>query len=341
MNISKWALANSKLVYYFITILVVGGILSYMNMSKLEDPAITVKQAVVVTTYPGASSYEVELQVTDKLEKAIYTMKGIEKVDSRSTADLSIITVNLDRTTPNSEIEQLWDILRRKISDAQSSLPEGASQSMVVDSYGDVFGMFYALTSDGYSPEELADYADFIKKSVQRIKGVSKIELYGVLTPTIDISIYEDRIAHMGISPTEVIQTIMGQNKMVYSGYYKSGEHRIRVSVDDKYNTVEELQTLIIQGHEGDQILLKDIALIEKGFIEPTRNSMTFDRQAAIGISISALAGTDITKVGREVDAQIEALKSTKLPAGIDCHKVFYQPEKVEVAINTFIKNLL
>ncbi len=190
MNISKWALANSKLFYYIVAILVVGGVLSYQSMSKLEDPAITVKQAVVVTTYPGASSYEVELQVTDKLEKAIYTMKGIEKLDSRSTADLSLITVNLDRTIPDKEIEQYWDILRRKISDAQSSLPDGASQSIVMDSYGDVFGMFYALTSDGYTNEELADYAELIKKRVQAIEGVSKIELYGVQTPTIDISIY-------------------------------------------------------------------------------------------------------------------------------------------------------
>ncbi|MFI3283220.1 MAG: efflux RND transporter permease subunit, partial [Rikenellaceae bacterium] len=341
MNISKWALANSKLVYYFITILVVGGVLSYINMSKLEDPAITVKQAVIVTTYPGASSYEVELQVTDPLEKAIYTMKGVEKIDSRSTADLSIITINIDRTTPTGEIEQQWDILRRKISDAQSKLPEGANTSVVVDSYGDVFGMFYALSSDGYTNEELTDYADLIKKRVQRIKGISKIELFGVMSPTVDISIYEDRIAHLGISPTEVIQTIMGQNKSVYSGYFKSGEHRIRVSVNDKFTTPQELQNLIIQGHEGDQILLKDIARIERGYLEPTRNAMFFDRKPAIGISISALAGTDITKVGREVETLLDELKQTKLPAGVECHKVFYQPEKVENAINTFIINLL
>ncbi|MFI3301531.1 MAG: efflux RND transporter permease subunit [Rikenellaceae bacterium] len=341
MNISKWALSNSKLVYYVIAILVVGGVLSYMSMSKLEDPAITVKQAVVVTTFPGASSYEVELQVTDKLEKAIYTMKGIEKVDSRSTADLSLITVNLDRTIPDKEIEQQWDILRRKISDAQSSLPSGASQSIVMDSYGDVYGMFYALTSDGYTNEELVDYAELIKKRVQSIDGVSKIELYGVKTPTIDISIYEDRIANMGISPTEVLQEIMGQDKTVYSGYFKSGEHRIRVSVNDKYSNIADLENLIIQGHEGDQILLRDIAKVERGYMEPMRNAMYFDRQPAIGISISALSGTDITKVGREVEAQIQHLKETKLPVGIDYHKVFCQPEKVEDAINTFILNLI
>ncbi len=341
MNISKWALANSKLVYYFMAILVVGGILSYLSMSKLEDPAITVKQAIVVTTLPGASSYEVELQVTDKLEKAIYMMKGIEKIDSRSSADLSIITVNLNRTIPDKEIEQYWDILRRKVADAQSHLPEGASQSVVMDSYGDVFGMFYALSSDGFSNEELADYADLIKKRVQKIKGISKIELYGVMTPTVDISIYEDRIANMGISPTEVIQTIMGQNKTVYSGYFKSEEHRIRVSVNDKYRTAEELERLIIQGHEGDQVLLKDIAKVEDGYIEPMRNALYFDRQPAIGISISALAGTDITKIGREVESVMAELKRTKLPAGIEYNKIFYQPEKVEDAINSFILNLL
>ncbi|MFR9602701.1 MAG: efflux RND transporter permease subunit [Rikenellaceae bacterium] len=341
MNISKWALANSKLVYYFIAILAVGGILSYTNMSKLEDPAITVKQAMVVTTHPGASSYEMELQVTDKLEKAIYTMKGIEKIDSRSSADLSIITVNLDRTIPDKEIEQYWDILRRKISDAQSSLPEGSSTSVVIDSYGDVFGMFYALTSDGFSNEELTDYAELIKKRVQQIKGISKIELYGVKSPTIDISIYEDRIANMGISPTEVIQTLMGQNKTVYSGYFKSSEHRIRVNVNDKYRSAEELENLIIQGHEGDQVLLKDIAKIERGYIEPQRNALYFDRKPSIGISISALAGTDITQLGREVEKVMEEIKENKLPAGIDFNKVFYQPEKVEDAINAFILNLI
>ncbi|MFI3267880.1 MAG: efflux RND transporter permease subunit [Rikenellaceae bacterium] len=341
MNISKWALANSKLIYYFIAILVIGGVLSYVNMSKLEDPAITVKQAMVVTTYPGASSYEVELQVTDKLEKAIYTMKGIDKVDSNSSSDLSIITVNLLSTTPDAEIEQYWDILRRKVSDVQKELPDGASVSVVIDSYGDVFGMFYAITSDGFSNEELNDYAELTKRTVQGIEGVSKVELYGVMKPTIDISIYEDRIANLGISPTEVIQAITAQNKTVYSGYYKSGEQRIRVNVSDKYDSIEDLENLIIKGHQNDQILLKDIAHIDRGYLEPVRNALYYDRQPAIGISISALAGTDITKIGREVEKQLAELEENRFPAGVDVHKVFNQPERVESAINTFIINLL
>ena len=341
MNIGKWALSNSKLIYYFIAILVIGGFYSYDKMSKLEDPAITVKQAMVVTTFPGASPKEVELQVSDALEKAIFSMKGVDFVESRSSADLSIISINLLTTIPDKEIEQYWDILRRKVSDVQKKLPEGTTTSVVIDSYGDVFGMFYALTSDGYSNEELADYAELIKQKVRKINGISKIELYGVREPVLNISILEDRMATLGVSPAEVIQTITGQNKTIYSGYYTSGEQRIRVSVDDKYNNVEDIENLIIQGHESDQMRLKDIAVIERGYANPTRNSLKFDKAPAVGISISAQAGTDITKLGDKVEEALAELRESTLPVGIEYNKIFFQPERVESAINTFIINLI
>ncbi len=341
MNISKWALANSKLVYYFVAILIVGGVMSYYNMSKLEDPAIKVKQAMVVTTYPGASPHEVELQVSDQLEKAIYSMNGIHKVESRSSADLSLISISLQTTIANKDVEQYWDILRRKIADAQRSLPKGASSSVVIDSYGDVFGMFYALSSDGYSNEELSDYAELLKRKVQAIEGISKVELYGVQSPTVEISIYEDRMANLGLSPVEIIQAVNGQNETIYSGYYLSGDQRIRVNVNDKYRTAEDISNLIIQGHEGDQIRIGDIAKVERSYSQPVRNALYFDRQSSIGISISALQGTDITKIGKEVDDLIADLESSTLPVGVECNKVFFQPERVESAINTFLVNLV
>lgn len=341
MNIGKWALDNSKLVYYLIAILMIGGVLSYKSMSKLEDPAITVKQAMVVTTYPGASAHEVELQVTEQLEQAIFSMKGVNKIDSRSSADLSILTVALHTTIPDSEIEQYWDMLRRKVSDAQKRLPEGTSTSVVIDDYGDVYGMFYALTSDGFSNQELTNYAQYIKREVQAIEGVSRVELYGSFEPTIDIAIYEDKMANLGVSPAEVIQTVKGQNKTIYSGYYESGEQRIRVSVNDRYRTVADIENLIIEGHQGDQVYLKEIAKVEQGFSSPTRNALYYDTAPAIGISISALAGTDITKVGAKVEQRLEEMKGSTLPIGIDYHKVFFQPERVEESIQSFILNLV
>lgn len=341
MNIGKWALANSKLVYYFVAILVVGGLYSYDKMSKLEDPSITIKQAVVVTTYPGASPHEVELQVTDKIEKAIYEMKGVDFIESNSSANLSMVTVNMLKTIPDREVEQYWDILRRKISDVQSKLPSGATASVVIDSYGDVFGMFYALTSDGYSNEELADYAELIKSEVRSIKGVSKIELYGVKQPTLEILLNEEQMSNLGVSPLMVIQTIKGHNQTLYSGYYTAGDQRIRVSVNDKYKDLEDIENIIIQGLEGDQLRLKDIAQVKNSYAEPMRNSLAFDGREAIGISISALEGTDIIKIGKQVEELLAELKESRLPVGIECNKVFFQPERVGDAIYSFLANLV
>ncbi|MFI3304412.1 MAG: efflux RND transporter permease subunit [Rikenellaceae bacterium] len=341
MNIGKWALTNSKLLYYFVAILVVGGIMSYYEMSKLEDPAVKVPQAVVVTTFPGASSHDVELQVTDQLEKAIFSMNGIDRIESRSSANLSIITVNLLSTVKDSELEQYWDILRRKVGDVQRSLPTGVSTSVVIDSYGDVFGMFYALTSDGYSNKELSDYAEMIKREILSIEGISKVELYGINSPVINVSIYEDRMATLGVSPAEVIQTIKGQNQTIYSGSFESGEQRIRVSVNDRYRTAADLADLIIAGHEDDQMRLSDIAKIESDYATPIRNALYYDGQPAIGISISALTSTDITKIGAQVETLLNDLRSEHLPVGIEYNKVFFQPERVEEAINNFLLNLI
>jgi multidrug efflux pump subunit AcrB len=341
MNIGKWALSNSKLVYFFIAILVGGGIFSYDRMSKLEDPEIKVKQAMVVTTCPGASPYEIELQVTDPLEKAIRSMKGVNKVESRSSGDLSIISISLLTTIPDSETEQYWDILRRKISDVQSKLPKECNSSLVIDDYGDVYGMFYALTSQGFDNKELSRYAELIKREVQNIEGISKVELYGVTQPVINISIYEDKMASLGVSPAEVLQTIQGQNKTIYSGYYGSGDSRMRVSVSDKYRDTKDIENLIIQGHENDQMRLGDIAKVDKNFAAPVRNQMFYDRHPAIGISISTLSGTDITKMGKLVDSKLRELHKSRLPAGIEINKVFFQPERVDDAIGTFIINLI
>lgn len=341
MNIGKWALANSKLVYFIVAILIVGGILSYDKMSKLEDPAIKVKQAVVITTYPGASPHEVELQVTDPLEKAIRSMSGIDKVESQSSADLSIITVYLHTTVSEDEIEQKWDMLRRKVGDVQAKLPQEASSSLVADDYGDVFGMFYALTSDGFTNKELARYAELIKREVQSIEGISKVELYGVMEPVINISIYEDRMANLGVSPAEVLQTIQGQNQTIYSGYYESGDMRLRVVVNDKYRTTEDIENLLIQGHENDQMRLRDIASVTNDFAHPTRNALFYDKKPAVGISISAFAGTDIVKLGRKVEERLVSLQEGTLPVGIEYNKVFFQPERVNTAIGDFIINLI
>jgi multidrug efflux pump subunit AcrB len=340
-DVGKWALDNSKLIYFLIVVLLIGGAKSFYDMSKLEDPEIIVKQALVVTTYPGASAHQVELEVTDVLEKNIRTMKNLEYVQSNSMNDVSLITVNLSTLVKNNEVEQLWDMLRRKVADVQGNLPEGANKSVVMDDFGDVYGMFYALTAEGYSEQEINDYAGLIKREIQAIEGITRVNIYGEQKECIQIELYEDRMANLGVLPAEALSTLNGQNKTVYSGYYKIGDNRLRVSVSDKYKTVEDIENLLLQGHENDQLRLKDIASVSKTIEEPVRNEMRYDRQHALGIAISALKGTDITKLGKQVDNKLLELKTTRFPAGIECHKVFFQPERVNEAIGTFMINLV
>lgn len=340
-DMGNWALNNRKLIYFLIVVLIVGGAFSYYNMSKLEDPEIKVKQAMIVTLYPGASSHQVELEVTDVLEKSIRSMKDVQDITSRSMNDMSMINVGLSTLVQNDEVEQCWDMLRRKVTDVQSSLPEGASTSIVMDDFGDVFGMVYALTFDGYTDEEVGKYADLIKKDVLKIDGISKVNIYGERKECINIELYEDKLANLGVHPAEVLSTLSGQNKTIYSGYYESGDARIRVSVNDKYKTVEDIGNLLLQGHESDQLRLRDIARISTGYENPVRNELRYDKQQALGISFSALSGTDITKIGKEVDQLLENLKAERLPAGMEVHKVFFQPERVNTALNSFIINLI
>lgn len=341
MDISKWAFQNRNLIYFLIAVLLLGGALSSYQMSKLEDPEIKVKLAMVVTVYPGASAHQVELEVTDVLEKSIRSMGHIDNVESYSYNDLSLIQVELTTTTQDEEVEQCWDMLRRKVNDAQASLPEGASTPIIKDDFGNVYGMFYALTGDGLNDRELSDYAELIKREISDMEGVDRVELYGKRSECINISLLQDRMANLGVKPAEVLATLNGQNKTTYSGYYDNGDQRIRVTVSDKFKTVEDIGNMLIQGHDDDQLRMRDIARIKKGYEEPTRNELFFDSERAQGILIAAASGSDIVKVGAEVEKKLEQLKESRLPAGVECHKVFYQPERVGASLSTFVINLI
>ena len=341
MDFGKWALKNKKLLYFLIFVLVVGGFFAFYNISKLEDPEITVRKAMIVTTYPGASVHQVELEVTDVLEKTIRSMGNTSSVISKSMNDLSLIEVTLSTLVKESNLQQYWDLLRRKVSDAESSLPTGASKPQVLDNFGDVYGMFYAMTNDGYSHSDANKYAEYVKQQVLNIEGISDVQIYGKINECINITIAEDKIASLGIHPAEVLATLNGQNMTIYAGYYQSGDNRIRMTVNDKYTNTTDIANLLIQGHEKDQIRLRDIAELTVGEDSPVRNKMFYDGTPALGISISAESGTDITKLGREVEKTISKLEREILPAGIELHKVFFQPERVNSSLWTFMLNLI
>ena len=340
MNISKWALNRGVLINAFVAVLIIGGLWAFTQMPKLEDPAVRVKQALVVATYPGASAHQVELELTDPIEKSIRQMPTIDHIESSSYADMTIITVELHPTVKDDELEQQWDLLRRKVENIKPSLPKGSQVMTVADDFGDVYGMFYALTGDGLSDRQLSDYAELIKREVLAIDGVTRVDIYGKRPECININLKEEKMANLGVLPTEVIQTLNGQNATSYAGYYDNGTRRIRVTVDDKFRSVEDIANMLIAGHDDDQLRIRDIADVSKGYEKVTRNAMLRDGERALGISIACSSSHDILKVGDKVEEKLGQL-AERMPVGVEYNKVFFQPERVSDSLYTFLINLL
>lgn len=338
MDISGWAFKNKHLVYFLVALLTFGGIFSAARMSKFEDPQVAVKLAMVVATYPGASAHQIELEVADPLEKAIMTLQDVDKVSTKCYNDYATIEVWLKLSVNDELVKRDWMTMRNKIND--TSIPDGASVR-VMDDFGDMYGMFYAITGDGLTYAQLADYSELLKRELKGTKGVGSVSLYGKRDECVNISVYEDRMANLGVSAMEVMMTLNAQDATTYSGYFQNGDNRARVSVDNRFHSVDDISNLLLQGHEDDQLRLRDIAEVEKDYAEPVRNKLTYNGEPAIGVLVSAASGTDILKVGKAVDQTISRLQKTKIPVGVEFHKVFNQPERVKDALGTFLLNLL
>lgn len=339
-SMAEYALENKALIKLFIAFLVIGGLWSFYSMSKMEDPEITVKQALVMTVYPGATAHQVELEVSDKLEKAIRQMGDIDYIESKSLNDLSLIKVVLKTTVPNGELEQKWDILRKKIVDVHTQLPTGASGPMVLDDFSAVYGMFYTLTADGFSDSDMIRYTNFIQRELINIEGIRNVQIYGTATPCINVNIDSKEMARLGISPIEILMPLQDQNRTVYSGFFNSGDERMKVMVPGNFRDLEDIRNLVLKGHDGNTFTLGNIADIEEDYETPQRNKMKYDGKRAYGIAIAMESGYDILKIGKTVTEKIEELENG-LPSGFKFNKVFYQPERVSDAIDTFIVNLI
>lgn len=340
MHISEMVFQRKILFYFLLAAMVIGGIFSFRSLSKLEDPEILVMVARVVTIYPGASAHEVELQVTDILENELNTLSDLNQILSQSEENVSMITVELKMTVPQEEIPQRWEFLRRKVAAAVPKLPAGAQTPMVIDDFGDVYGLFYAMTADGYSYEEMKKYAEFVKRELLEVEGVRRVSLYGAPEPVADIILPAETMGELGVFPLQIMSAISGQNQTVYPGVLESGHQLVRVGISDKLTSIEDLKNIQIRGIRGDQFRLGDIATIQKGYATPLRNTMTLNNQKALAISASMEKGENIIDVGKRVEQRMEELQE-RLPAGFHFEKVFFQSDVVKEAIDGFMWNLV
>ena len=339
MNITELTFRRKALIWFLLFSMVVGGILAFNAISKLEDPELIVMQSQIVTVWPGASAHEVEMQVTNTIEEQLSRLANIESIRSRSVANVSVITVTLELTVPQDEIEQRWDFLRRRIGEVEAKLPAGAMPPMVFDDFGDVYGMFYAMTAEGYSYREMSRMARFIKREMLSVPGVARVEVYGEQDPLVEIVFTPSRMGELGVYPLQLMAAISGQAANVYPGALQTGNQMLNLTVNGKIENMEGLAGVLVKGLDGSLFKLSDIAEVRESYTDPPRNTLHVNNRKAIAISLSMESGENIVQVGRRVEQRLEELMEG-IPAGYEFHKVFFQPELVKKAIDGFMMNL-
>ena len=341
MNIAEASIRNKTVTFVFAFLLVALGIVAYLNLPRLEDPEFTIKDALIVTNYPGASAQEVQKEVSDVIELAAQQLEQLERVVSRSERGRSTVTVTIRDKYDRHSLPQVWDELRRKVSDAQRRLPPGAGPSVVLDDFGDVFGIFFALTGPDYTDAQLYDTAKLLRRELLLVKDVKKIEFFGHQQEVIYIELARDRMAQLGIRPETIFGLLREQNLVVSSGAADVGPLAITINPTGEWTGVKDFENLLVRGaSEGNQLVyLKDIATIRRDYVDPPTTSLRYDGKRAIGIGISTVSGGNVVTMGAAVQRRIKEL-STRIPLGMELQKVSFQADTVTVAINEFIKNL-
>ena len=309
-------------------------------MGKLEDAPFTIKQALVLTPYPGASPSEVQSQVTDVLEESIQALGELYYLKTENRAGLSKITVYVKKETRADEMQQLWDKLRRKVSDVQSKLPEGAGPSVVNDDFGDVLGVFYGLTGSGHSYRELEDEAKLIKNEILKVKDVAKVEIYGTQTPTIDISVSPSVMARSGITMADIARAFEAQNKVVDAGGIDVGSNRLRIESTGNFYSLDDIRNLTIVSRTGEHFRLADITRIEESYQTPASNLMHINGQPAVGIAISTVPTGNVVDMAAAVKESLQQM-SGSMPEGFELVTLYDQGYESAVANQGFILNLI
>ena len=340
MNLAKYSLDNTKVIYFFLAVLLIGGISSFSSLGKKEDAPFVIKSAVIMTRYPGAEPAEVERLITEPISREIQSMSGVYKIKSESMYGISKITFELLPSLPASSIPQKWDELRRKVLNIQPQLPSGASVPTVSDDFGDVFGIYYGLTADdGFSYEEMRDWAERIKTQVVTADGVMKVALFGTQTEVVNIFVSVNKLAGMGIDPKQLASLLQSQNQIINTGEISAGEQQLRIVANGMYTTVDDIRNQVITTRAG-QVKLGDIAVIEKGYMDPPGTIMRVNGKRAIGIGVSTDPQRDVVLTGEMVDQKLAELLPL-MPVGLNLESLYLENVIAKEANNGFIINLI
>jgi len=340
MDIAKLSIDRKVISGMFTLLLLIGGIISYNSLGRLEDPEFTIKEAIIVTSYPGASPIQVEEEVSYPIENALQQLPYVKKVKSISTPGLSQIRVEMKGTYRKQELRQIWDEVRRKVNDLSGSFPDGVYPPRVIDDFGDVFGVLLSITGDGYSYEELQEYANYLRRELVLVDGVGKVSMAGEQQEEVVVEISRSRLVALGIPQENIFEQLRSQNTVSNAGQIKVGDESIRFHSTGEFEDVKELESLIISAPGSSELIyLGDVASVRREFVEVPSNIVNYNAQQALLVGVSFASGVNVVDVGKLVDKRLQQLEYFK-PLGLEVDSVYNQPKEVESSVSSFIISL-
>lgn len=340
LKITNFLMKRPVLFWSLMAGIIIAGVLAFLQMPKLEDPAVAGKQAMVVIPYMGASAHEVELKVAQVMEEELRTLPKVRKIKSECKPNMVMITVEYEWSVLMKDLEQYFDLLRRKVNDSRGKLPRDCYDPIVIDDMMDVYGIFYSLTGPGYTFNELDEYAKVIKRELLSVPGVKRINISGNRSEVINIRISKEKISRNGLIPTQLMMNLQNAGKVVPAGNLQVESDKIQFRISDAVDNEEQIREMLIQTSDGKQVCLGDIATVEREYSEPQRNGFFVNGEPALALCLTMENNAVVPNVGKAVDAKLAEVMKT-IPVGMTTEKIFFQPDKVTDAIDSFMINLV
>ncbi len=337
-NLSALALRHSTLTLFFMLMLVAAGVYAYFSLGRGEDPPFTIKQMVVSAAWPGATSREMELQVTDKLETKLQELPYFYNVQSYTKPGETVIYVSLRDDIPPAKVPDLWYQVRKKIGDIRGSLPQGVLGPNFNDEYGDTYSLIWAFEADGFTDAELKEMVKEARLRLLRVPDVTKVDLFGVQDQKVFIEFSHARLAMLGVPIDQILDVVRKQNAIVSAGTLETKGERLAMRVDGAPTSAEQLMALPFSAG-GRTLTLGDVAEIKRGYTDPRQSSMRFDGKPVIGLGVVMQAGGNVQQLGKALDAAMDEIKAD-LPVGVTIHRVANQPEVVDESVHEFSRSL-
>lgn len=337
MNIGEYSVERPVISWLLVIILVFGGAWAFHNMGKLEDPAFTIKLAKVITLYPGASAQQVQDEVTYHIEDALQRMPQVKHIKmSVSRPGMSDIQIEFKDRYRAEDFPEIYDELRRKIADMKSRLPPGAQEPIIIDEFGDVYGVYLALTGEGYSWRDLWDLADRLKHELVLVPGVRKVVIGGAQQEVVYVDISRARLGELGISPTQIASILESQNVVVDAGRVQVGPEYLRVSPSGEFTSVAGIGGVLIGSGDKKLVYLKDIADIVRAYEEVPSKMYYVNGRPSLTLGISMQAGENVVVVGDRLDRRLDALQGV-FPVGMELIEIYNQPAEVDKSVSSFM----